>query len=193
MPTVNLDEMARVLRVSLPTLRAWIRRHPDFPVVAEGRNGLPWELDPEAVIAFVRRKKDEEAARQAERDDLLAQISLPIEDLVPAENRGLTAAERLKLAQAMRVEDEVAKQRAFLVQTSEMRARLTDAWGPLNQFLQSLPGQLGRRHNLPDAVVRDMRRAIETQQRELHRRLVDLLDPGAAAPPHEEEEHAATA
>lgn len=191
MVSVNLDEMATTLRVSLPTLRAWIKRHPDFPIIAEGRNGVPWQLDPAAVIAFIKQKRDDEAASKAERDDLLAQISLPIEDLLPEAERALTPAERLKLAQAMSKEDEVARQRGFLVLTSDMRTRLTDAWTPLAQFLTTLPGQLGRRHNLPDAVVRDMRRAIETQQRELHRRLKDLLGPGAPPPPPEDEEHAA--
>lgn len=187
MVTVNLEEMASTLRVSLPTLRALIKRHDDFPVVAEGRNGVPWQLDPEAVIAFVQRKRDEDAARKAERDDLLAQFSLPVDDMLPAEERGVSAGERLKIAQAMLKEDEVAKQRGFLVLTSDMRMRLTDAWTPLNQFLQALPSQLGRRHNLPDAVVRDMRRMIETQQRELHRRLRDLLAPEAAPPPEDTE------
>jgi phage terminase Nu1 subunit (DNA packaging protein) len=180
--TVNLEEMAAKLRISLSTLRDWMRRHPDFPIIAEGRSGVPWQLDPAAVIAFVEQKRAEETASKAERSELLAQINLPIEDLLPAEERALTPAERLKLAQAMSKEDEVARQRGFLVLTSDMRTRLTEAWGPLAQFLNALPGQVGRRHNLPDAVVRDMRRMIETQQRELHRRLKDLLAPGTEPP-----------
>jgi phage terminase Nu1 subunit (DNA packaging protein) len=192
MVTVNLEEMADKLRTSLPTLRRMMRRYQDFPVVAEGSNGVPWQLDPEAVITFVQTKRDEETAARDQRDDLLAQVSLPIEELQPEGERTLTPAERLKLGQAMRVEDDVAKQRGFLVLTSDMRMRLTDAWTPLSQFLASLPVQLGRRHNLPDAVVRDMRRAIEAQQRELHRKLKDLLSDDAAPPP-EEEEHGTAA
>ncbi|MBW6399993.1 hypothetical protein KPL78_19185 [Roseomonas sp. HJA6] len=192
MVTVNLEEMAEKLRISLPTLRKMMRRYEDFPVVAEGSNGVPWQLDPEAVIAFVQAKRDDEAAARDARDDLLSQVSLPLEELHTEADRVATPAERLKLAQAMRVEDEVAKQRGFLVLTSDMRMRLTDAWTPLSQFLTALPGQLGRRHNLPDAVVRDMRRAIEAQQRELHRKLKDLLAAGADPPP-EEQEHAPAA
>jgi phage terminase Nu1 subunit (DNA packaging protein) len=192
MVTVNLEEMADKLRISLPTLRKMMRKYPDFPVEAEGSNGVPWHLDPQAVIAFVQAKRDEEAAARDQRDDLLAQVSLPIEELRPEDERTLSAAERLKVAQAMRVEDEVAKQRGFLVLTSDMRMRLTDAWTPLSQFLAGLPAQLGRRHNLPDAVVRDMRRAIEAQQRELHRKLRALLSDDAEPPP-EEEEHAPAA
>ncbi|MBR0653072.1 terminase small subunit [Roseomonas terrae] len=192
MVTVNLEEMADKLRISLPTLRRMMRRYPEFPVVAEGSNGVPWQLDPAAVITFVQAKRDEDAAARDQRDDLLSQVSLPMEDLLPEAERILSAGERLKLAQAMRVEDDVAKQRGFLVLTSEMRIRLAEAWTPLSQFLAGLPSQLGRRHNLPDAVVRDMRRAIEAQQRELHRKLNDLLSDDAAPPP-EEQEHAGAA
>lgn len=192
MVTVNLEEMAEKLRISLPTLRAMMRKDADFPVVAEGRNGVPWQLDPEAVIAYVQAKRDEEAAARDQRDDLLAQVSLPIDELQPEGERVMTPTERLKLAQAMTKEDELAKQRGFLVLTSDMRMRLTAAWTPLSQFLSSLPAQLGRRHNLPDAVVRDMRRAIEAQQRELHRKLKTLLS-DEAEPPPEEEEHATAA
>ena len=182
--TVNLEEMATKLGVSLSTLRDWMRRHEDFPVVAEGRSGVPWQLDPVEVIAFVDRKRAEEAASKAQRDELLAQIPMPMDDLLPPEERGLPAAERLKNAQAMLKEDEVARARGHLVLKTDMRARLTESWGPLAQFLQALPGVIGRRHNLPDAVVRDMRRMIEAQQRELHARLVDLLSP-AIEPPAE--------
>lgn len=190
MAAVTMEKMAAALGVSLPTMRRLIMRYDDLPVLDRGGNGKPWAFDPEAVIAFVQTRRAEEAAGRAQRDELLAQISLPMEELIPPEERSLSAADRLKVAQAMLKEDEVAKQRGFLVQTTEMRQRLTEAWTPLNQFLQSLPSAIGRRHNLPDAVVRDIRRLVEQQQRELHRRLKDLLAPDAAPPPEETTPHA---
>jgi hypothetical protein len=72
-------------------------------------------------------------------------------------------------------EDELRKQRSFLIQKSDMRQRLTTAWVVLGQALNAMPSNIGRRHNLPDAVVRDMRRYIQDQQRALHARLTDLL------------------
>jgi len=166
-----------------------LRKYPDFPVVAEGGNGIAWQLDPEAVIAFVQQKRQEEISTRAERDELLAQVGLPLEDMLPEAERVLSPGERLKHAQAMRVEDEVARQRQALVWTSDMRMRLTPLWTKLSQFLVNLPGSLGRHHNLPDAVVRDMRRRIEAQMREFHREAVDLLSEEAPPPP-EEQEHA---
>lgn len=187
-PTVNLEEMADKLRVSLPTMRRLVKRYDDFPVVARGSNGVPWQFDPAAVIAFVQAKRAEEAAGRAERDSLLAQISLPIEELVPPEERGATADERLKIARAMKAEDELARDRGFLVLTTEMRPRLTEVWVSWTQFLGALPATLGRRHNLPDAVVRDMRALIAEQQRQTVQRLRDLLAPHIRASAEEEGE-----
>jgi phage terminase Nu1 subunit (DNA packaging protein) len=186
---VNMEEMADILRISIPTLKRLMKRYPDFPVVARGSNGVPWQFDADAVIAFVRARREAEAAASAERDADLAQISLPLEEAVPPEERALSASDRLKNAQAMLKEDEVARQRGFLVLTSEMRQRLAPAWAELGQSLQAMPATLGRRHNLPDAVVRDMRAMIAAKQREIHATLQDLL--GGPPPPGEPEDAAA--
>ena len=62
-------------------------------------------------------------------------------------------------------EDEVAKQRGFLVPHHRDALPPVDIWSPLNAALRGAARQVGRRHNLPDAVVRDMRTLISTQQR----------------------------
>lgn len=188
-PLANLDQMAEALRISLPTMRKLLRRYPELPIVSRGTNGQAWQFDPAAVIAFVREQRAAEAAANAAKDELLAQISLPLEEAVPPEERGLSASDRLKNAQAMLKEDEVARQRGFLVLTSEMRQRLAPAWAEMSQSLQALPATLGRRHNLPDAVVRDMRAMIAAKQREIHAKLQDLL--GAPPPPGDQEDAAA--
>lgn len=190
-PPVNLEQMAEALRISMPTMRKLLRRYPDFPVISRGDRGVPWRFDKAAAIAFVVAQRAEEAATAAAKDELLAQISLPLEEAVAPEDRPLSASDRLKSAQAMLKEDEVARQRGFLVLTTEMRSRLVDIWSPLNAALQALPAQVGRRHNLPDAVVRDMRTLISTQQREMHRKLTELL--GAFAPAPEDGDDAAEA
>lgn len=178
--------MAKALRISVPTLRALIKRYDDFPVVERGAKGVPWQFDPAAVIAFVRAKREEEAAASAAKDELLAQVSLPLEEVVPPEERGLSASDRLKNAQAMLKEDEVARQRGFLILKTDLRIALTEAWGQLGQGLQAIPAVVGRRHNLPDAVVRDIRGLIAAQQRAIHAKLADLLQPGT--PPPEEDD-----
>ena len=187
MSVVNQEEMAKALRISVPTLRALIRRYADFPIRQRGGRGVAWQLDPAEVMAFVRAKRAEEAAVSAAKDELLAQISLPLEEAVPPEERALSAGDRLKNAQAMLKEDEVARQRGFLVMKTDMRVTLTEAWAQLGQGLQSIPAIVGRRHNLPDAVVRDIRSLIAAQQRAIHARLAEFLQPGTPATAEEDE------
>jgi phage terminase Nu1 subunit (DNA packaging protein) len=172
---VNLAEMARTLDVSLPTMRDLLVRHPDFPVVQRGGTGAIWQFDPVAVIEFMTARREEEAAAEAARSEQLAQLSFGGADLTPEGERNFSAADRLKNANAMLKEDELRKQRGFLVQTSDMRQRLTAAWTPLTQALNALPSAIGRQHNLPEAVIRDMRRYMHGQQTQLRDRLRDLL------------------
>jgi hypothetical protein len=63
----------------------------------------------------------------------------------------------------------------------------------LAQFLNALPTGIGRQHNLPDAVVRDIRRRVEAQQRQTVQRLRDLLAPEVQPPPEEDDERDAEA
>ena len=180
---VNLDEMAALLKCSLPTMRK-LAKLESFPVIARGSHGVPWQLDPEAVTAFLQARREAEAAAGAARDEALAQLSLP-ESILSGDEATASAAERLKTAQAIRAEILNAREAGFLVSTTDMRARLASAWPPLMQSILAMPQQLGRRHNLPDAVVRDARRYLEEQLRETVRLLQDLL-PDDAAPnePH---------
>ena len=51
--------------------------------------------------------------------------------------------------------------------------------------MRTIPADLAERHNLPAAVVRDMRARIGAHQRDLHGRLQDLLPEGSAPPDDE--------
>ena len=190
-PTINLEQMAEALHISRPTMRELLKRYPDMPVVRRGSNGVPWQFDKAAVIDFVQAKRAEEAAAGAARDEYLAQIMLPMEGIVSAEEEGLSPGDRLKAAQAMIKEDQLARERGFLVAKTDMRAALTEIWADLGRALQSMPTAIGRKHNLPDAVTRDMRNYVIGQQREIHRRLTALL--GAFAPDPEDSEDAPAA
>jgi len=172
---VNLAEMARALDVSLPTMRELLVRYSDFPVVQRGGTGAVWQFDPTAVIEFMTARREEDAAAEAARSEQLAQLSFGNVDLTPEGERAFSAADRLKNANAMLKEDELRKQRGFLVQTSDMRQRLTAVWTPLTQALNALPSLIGRQHNLPEAVIRDMRRYMHDQQTQLRTRMRDLL------------------
>lgn len=178
---VNKRELAKILRCSLPTVGALLDRYPDFPVERRGSNGVEWQFDPAAVTTFLQRRREDETAAAAEqhreRAALLDQFRLPIDDLAPPADATLTPQQRLATARARALEDKMAREAGLLVPTSQVRATLSTTLAQLNQFLAALPGTLGRQYNLPDPVVRDMRRRIEAQQRQLVAQL------GALAPP----------
>jgi phage terminase Nu1 subunit (DNA packaging protein) len=183
-PVVSLDEMARLLGISLPTMRDRTKL-PGFPVISKGSNGVPWQLDPAAVTAFLVEQDRQAQEADALRSAALAQYALPIAEdpATPTVPGTINPADRLRMAQALLKEDELARQRAFLVLTTDMRQCLNQAWAPLAAFLTALPGSLSRRHNLPDAVVRDMRNAIDSQRRALVERLRDLAPDSAQTDP----------
>lgn len=189
LPSVNMDEMADLLRISLPTLRALLKQHDDFPVISRGGKGIPWQFDPSAVIAFIEAKQAEERAAEAARNELLAQVVLPGID--PPEAGAVSAQDRLRTAQAMKAEDELAKTRGFLVAKHEMRASLLTIWPELTRSILAIPAQMARQHNLPPAVERDMRNRAITALRDTHGRLTHAL--GAFAAPPEDPEDAEAA
>lgn len=186
---VNKSELAKILGVSKPTMGAILDRYPDFPIEQRGGLGVEWRFDPELAKAFIITKRAEEEAANATRSELLAQCSLPLDDLAPEEAgaaRSLSAVERLQHARAMLAEDKVARERQFMVLKTDMRAALAPVWMSLGQSLQALPAQLAARHNLPLPVVRDMKDFIASYQRDAYARLIDLL-PEDHAPPEDDE------
>jgi len=181
----NLEEMAAKLDISLPTMRG-LTKLDGFPIVERGRNGVPWQLDPDAVIAFVRDRRTQEAAGRLARSEALAQITLPEELLTPPEQVGLSNLDRLRIAQAQRVEMATAREARHLVLKTELRQELRAAWSALMQGIVAMPGAMARRHNLPAAVVADMRRYVEQQLRSTHATLGELLPADAEPAPADE-------
>lgn len=189
---VNKRELARILGVSLPTMTAILDRYPDFPAANKGSNGVPWQFDPELAKAFVLAKREEERAANAAKSELLAQIALPLDEPTEtvAEGPSLSPVERLQQARALLAEDKLARERGFLIPTTEMRQRLAPVWAELGNALQALPAELGAHYNLPLPVVRDMRRRIAAAQRSIHARLLELLPEDAPLIEAEDDEAA---
>ena len=181
MPLVNKRELASILDISLPTLDSLIDRHGDaFPIVQRGSNGVAWQFDPEAVTAFLRAYQAREEAELAARAEALDQFRLP--GLEPAPTpAGAKPKDILDTLRAQRLQHDMAKQAGHLVWTTQVRQQLVTAVTLLNTFLHGLPGQCGRRFNLPDAVVTDMARLIADQQVEFQCQLRELLNPSSDA------------
>ena len=72
---VNKRELARTIKLSVPTIDSLLARYPDFPVIRRGNTGTAWAFDPEAVLSFLEMKKSEEAAARKAQIEYFAGLS----------------------------------------------------------------------------------------------------------------------
>ncbi|WP_198366144.1 terminase small subunit [Roseomonas sp. KE0001] len=174
---VNKSELATILSVSLSTLHEWIRKDPAFPVHTRGSYGVEWQFDADQVMAHLQHKEEAELEAQRERRERLEQYRLPLtgQEGAAADDTDFTPQQALALVRKRRLELEMAREAGFLVQASEVREALGAAFSNLGKALQSLPGQIGRTHGLPEPVVRSIRGSVDTFQRNLVRDLQHLM------------------
>ncbi|MDD2794375.1 MAG: terminase small subunit [Acidocella sp.] len=157
MVEVNLDQLSQQLQCSLPTARKLIQDYPDLPVIERGGMGKQWRFDAGAVIAFLQAKRDEELALAAQRNEALAQLTLPISrrDETGAE---VSLDDKLKAVKLRAAEREELKESRFLVPTHEVRDALEKAFRRYGQMQNSALDRVCKAHNLPEAVKRVLER-----------------------------------
>lgn len=172
---VNKRELAKILECSLPTLDNLIDRYSDFPVLQRGSNGIEFQFGAAAVIEFLRAKTEEEAHAADERRSLFEQFKLPIDEVAGGEGADLAPAQRAQMALARSREHELALKVGMVLPRSDHRQACDLLVRGVGQFLDQLPTQLARFHNLPEAVVRSMRSMIDEQRRAFVAQFTDEL------------------
>jgi phage terminase Nu1 subunit (DNA packaging protein) len=180
---VNKRELARqVLKCSLPTVNDLIERYPDFPIEHRGSNGVEWQFDAAAVVAFLGGKREAESRDSAARAELFRQFTLPIDSVAGDEAKGLIPSQRAALARARIAERKLAVESGFLLETSETRQVLQSAIARLARFLDGLPGEIGRQFNLPDEISAAMRSRIDERREQFVADLQAFLSQDEMAP-----------
>jgi phage terminase Nu1 subunit (DNA packaging protein) len=149
---LNKRELGRLLGVSLPTIDAYLDRHPDFPILQQGTNGREWQFDAAAVREFLAAHEAEEAAAETRRQEQIAQLAQPLEAAAGTVQE-ITPGDRLKLIRALIAEDELRRTRGSLVSAPAMRQALTAAIARWNRAQTATIRQAGRDFVLPDHVV----------------------------------------
>ncbi|MDE8344644.1 MAG: terminase small subunit [Acidocella sp.] len=157
MTEVNLSELAQLLGCSLPTASKLTLDYPDLPIIERGGLGKQWRFDGEAVIAFLQEKHLLEEARNAERNEALAQLMLPIYRKDDRDNK-ISLDDQLKAAKLRAAEREELKESRFLVPTHEVRTALERAFRRYGQLQESALERVCKAHNLPEAVKRVLER-----------------------------------
>ncbi len=166
--TCNFEEMAYKLGVSKPTLRDWIAKWEDFPILSRGTNGVSYRFDPRAVIAFIATKREAEDQDRARRAELLGQIELPFGPSRTGDGREVDTAELAQLYRVAKQADELAVSRGQLLRVAEVRPHLAEMLARLRAGALALPRRWGTRHNLPGPVVAAIRHDVEEWLREMH-------------------------
>jgi phage terminase Nu1 subunit (DNA packaging protein) len=132
-----------------------IKRWADFPIIERGGPGKEWQFDGEQVVAFLQAKRDEEESAQAQKNELLAQLTLPIgrKDM---SGRAISIDDEIKAAKLRALQRDELKEAGFLVPTLEVRTALERALRRFGQALDSAVDRAARKHNLPDAIKRSL-------------------------------------
>lgn len=173
--TLNMSELAHVLGMSLPTLRGYLQKYPDFPVERRGDKGDPYAFDFDAVRVWLDRhdagKKEAEEARREQLELLGAEIygASP----AAAEGKVLTPAERKTLAEAVRAEDYNRVKRGELLERREIAYQLRQAFAKMQKGLRRIPHDFARE----TGIERGARLALENLIRQRTNEMIEALLP----------------
>ena len=174
---VNKLELCRIIDTSVPTLNQLILKYgPQFPCVERGGPGREYQFEADDVVEFLRQKEEEAARAGAERDELMRQYTLPG---VEVDAPGFSPADQLRLAQLRKLEREEQIRCGMLIEASELRAVLTDAFGRLGRDMSSAIEQVLRESNIPPTVIRSIRAQFDEARRGFVKKVgADLCEGG---------------
>ena len=179
-------ELARALGTSVVSLDRWLERFGDeVPCLERGTNGRAYRFDIAAAVAFFQGKREEEAARQADRDNALAQLALPFLQPAQADLLGGGAISLKDQRDALivaRMKREEAERLGALVPAEDVKNLIATAFTRWNRLLHATWRQSAADHKIPDHITRAIDAKLAGAQREFVREFrAELLpEPDAA-------------
>jgi phage terminase Nu1 subunit (DNA packaging protein) len=181
MATINLEQLARGLEMSLPTARKLVRE-PDFPVVKDGGEGEAWEFDPSAVTHFMRARAERKVQEAREAEAAVEQMRLELVGglTLNADLAGLTPKEQRDAIDAELKAGQLAKQRGELVEAATMYERLADAFTVLRNGIMAVPAKAATALNLDPAAEALIAEQLEAALKAAARRM-SRMEPRAEA------------
>ena len=160
---VGKAELAAALGWTRPRLDRRLENDAAFPVRRRGTRAGGWEFNVDDVVAYLDGQsvaQAEPAAPPPAPEAKVAPYTGDVADTPGAAHRGeSTASQRLKNAQAAKVEDSLRKERRELIEAEEMRLVLGTMLARLGKGLDSLSDMVIKRLGLPEEtsdVVRTM-------------------------------------
>lgn len=163
---VNKAELARRLGVSLPTMSALLLRYPDFPVHRRGTNGTAYQFDINDAIEFVQAKRDAEQASKAARDELLAQLVLPIDLVDEPPRQAISLKDQLDAAKLREIQRKEAIANGELVLAAAIEDDYATIFATWSRRLREFISQIAREQGWPEPVRADaLARLADLQDR----------------------------
>jgi len=161
---------------SEPTLRKMIRENPDFPLISQGKNGVAYEIDVEAAVAWIKARAEEERAAARARSEEVRQFAL---DLLGADaasdqvNAGLSPSERQALLQEELLAIKLAERRGELIRKASVEDAVAAVLTLFRDRGRTFSTRLAKRMDLPretiaaiDALVdQDLRMIADEMER----------------------------
>jgi hypothetical protein len=167
----SLGDLASVPGVpSEPTLRRLIRDNPDFPVVATGTNGVAYQIDVGAAIAWLRAHEEQRREAEAAQRNKVQQFALELlgpDAAAVGDEAGLSPAERKALLEEELVAIKVAERRGQLIRKASVEEALAAMMVLDAKRRETFTARLAKRLDLPrealtaiDALMEQDRRAL---------------------------------
>lgn len=169
---VNLFELAELLDVSLPTLRA-LAKEDGFPVEKWGSAGVPYEFDPRKVKSWQEAHEERLEAEREARKDRMAQLKLELfGGTTVDESRARLSPREQQIALKAEVDaTRLARMRRELVPAAEVQAAAAVVMTVLRKEILAIGAQVARRVDLD----REAKVTIDEIAREALRRAADAL------------------
>ncbi len=181
---VNRVQLAKAFSVSENTVTKWIGQ--GMPVLAEGQNGVSYELMLSHCWAWRMWREEKTKAVKDRGDHIAAQAALAflnLGDEAPEDGQPMTAAETRAWSEAEFHRNKVAEQRGDLLRVGRVRQAMEDVLVGFGTALDTLPDWAEMEFGLtPDQVqtLQDRADAIRSEARGVIER---LLGAGAMVTP----------
>ena len=178
--TLNKAQMAKRLKVSLPTLTNWIDRWPDFPADHRGTNGKSWRFDPHAVFDFLAARREEEEKATIGRDEKLMELQLQFDDLFaeeeqPARSGFVSTKEQIDIWRLRELKRKEAERCGKLVVAEQLQDMFSSAFATLSRDTSMFLRRLAREQDWPEAVLRKAEADLADMQRKSVTAVLDTL------------------
>jgi phage terminase Nu1 subunit (DNA packaging protein) len=170
---VNLGQLSDVTTVSQTTLRIFIRKYTDFPIVKGGTHGVPYVFDVRAVTAWLEQHAAEAEADKRAEQDRTAQLRLFFgeePDPDPRTER-LSPREESELMDARLKALKLSRENGKVLIRSDVEASLSAAFLAIRDEVLGLTDLLSRELSLD----REQRNMVETRIERALRRCCEKL------------------